>query len=130
MKPKSLTITLFAAAQIYAANFAGAQTVSTAPVAPTTAPAPPAFGRANLSDILARVLSLTDAQKAQLQPYIDAVQAQLEANDQQTRQANDALVKELYASIRPSLSPDQQTKLDAFEAVRAAGPPLARTGSN
>jgi Spy/CpxP family protein refolding chaperone len=133
MKPKSLTITLLAAAQICAANFAGAQTVSTSPVIETsTPPAAWPFGKPNLSAMLARVLLLTDAQKAQLQPYIDAVQAQLEANHQQTRQANDALVKQLYASIRPSLSPDQQTKLDAFEAVRAAAlPPLVtRTGSN
>ena len=36
---------------------------------------------------------------------------QLEANHRQTRQANDALIQQLYAAIRPSLSPDQQTKL-------------------
>jgi hypothetical protein len=33
------------------------------------------------------------------------------------------LLKQLYASIRPLLSPAQQTKLDTFEAIRAAGPP-------
>ena len=132
MKPKNLTITLLAVAQICATNFAGAQTVSTSPVVEaSTPPAAPPFGKPNLSAMLARILLLTNAQKAQLQPYIDAVQAQLETNHQQTRQANDALLKQLYTSIRPSLSPDQQTKLDAFEAVRAAGPPpLARAGSN
>jgi Spy/CpxP family protein refolding chaperone len=131
MEPKSLTITLLVAAQICAANFAAAQTVTTSPVVETsTPPAAPPFGKPNLSAVLARILLLTDAQKAQLQPYINAVQAQLEANHRQTRQANDALIQQLYAAIRPSLSPDQQTKLDAFEAVCAAGPPLARTGSN
>ena len=132
MEPKTLTITLFAVAQICGANFVTAQTVSTAPVAPdTTSPASP-FGRPNLSEMLARVLSLSDPQKAQLQPYIDAVQRQLEANHQQSCHANDALLNQLFAAIRPSLSPDQQTKLDTFEAVRAAAfPPLGtRTGSN
>ena len=124
MKLRKLTIVLFAAAQISAANFLSAQTVSTSPFAPiTTPPGPPAFGKPNLSDLLTRMLLLTDAQKAQLQPYIDAVQPQLDATHQQARQAADALLKQLYASIRPLLSPAQQTKLDAFEAMRMAGPP-------
>jgi Spy/CpxP family protein refolding chaperone len=124
MKPKKLTIVLFAATQMFAANFVSAQTVSVTPVAPiTTPPGPPAFGKPNLSDLLTRMLLLTDAQKAQLQPYIDAVQPQLDATHRQARQAADALLEELYASIRPMLSPAQQTKLDAFEAMRMAGPP-------
>src|SRR6266550_7071712 len=132
MKPKKLTIVLFAAAQMFAANFVSAQTVSVTPVAPMTAPpGPPAFGKPNLSDLLTRMLLLTDAQKAQLQPYVDAVQPQLDATHQQARQATDALLKQLYASIRPLLSPVQQTKLDAFEAMREAGPPPPPpTGSN
>ena len=81
--------------------------------------------------MLARMLLLTEAQKTQLQPYFDAVQPQLEAHHQQARQADDALLKQLYASIRALLNPDQQTKLDAFEAMREIGPPpLTRTGSN
>ena len=124
MKLRKLTIVLFAAAQMSAANFVSAQTVAVTPVAPiTTPPGPPAFGKPNLSDLLTRMLLLTDAQKAQLQPYVDAVQPQLDATHQQARQAADALLKQLYASIRPLLSPAQQTKLDAFEAMRMAGPP-------
>jgi Spy/CpxP family protein refolding chaperone len=119
MKPRKLTILLFAAAQMSAANFVSAQTVSVTPVAPMTPPGPPLFARPNLSEMLSRMLLLTDAQKAQLQPYIDAVQAQLDATHQQTRQAADTLLKQLSASIRPSLTPEQQTKLDAFEAMRA-----------
>ena len=77
------------------------------------------------------MLLLTDAQKAQLQPYVDAVQPQLDATHQQARQAENALLKQLYASIRPLLTPEQQTKLDAFEAIRVAGlPPPGPTGSN
>jgi Spy/CpxP family protein refolding chaperone len=123
MKLKKLTIVVFVAAQMPAANFVGAQTVSVTPVAPMTPPGPPLFARPNLSEMLSRMLLLTDAQKAQLQPYVDAVQPQLEATHQQARQATDALLKQLYASIRPLLSPAQQTKLDAFEAMRMAGPP-------
>ncbi|MEY2538476.1 MAG: hypothetical protein QOG67_2216 [Verrucomicrobiota bacterium] len=119
MKPKTLTIVLFAAAQMLAANFVNAQ----------TAPMTPPFGRPNLSDMLARMLVLTDTQKAQLQPYVDAVQPQLDATHQQARQAEEALLKQLSASIRPLLTSEQQTKLDAFEAMRAAGPPpLTRLG--
>ena len=116
---------------MFAANFVSAQTVSVTPVAPMTPPGPPPFGKPNLSDLLTRMLLLTDAQKTQLQPYVDAVQPQLDATHQQARQATDALLKQLYASIRPLLSPVQQTKLDAFEAMREAGPPPPPpTGSN
>ena len=125
MKPAKLTIVLFAAAQMFAANFVDAQTASATAVAPMTPP----FGRPNLSEMLARILLLTDAQKAQLQPYVDAVQPQLDATHQQARQAEDALLKQLSASIRPLLNSEQQTKLDAFEAMRVAGPPpLTRLG--
>jgi outer membrane murein-binding lipoprotein Lpp len=51
------------------------------------------------------MLLLTDAQKAQLQPYVDAVQPQLDATHQQARQAENTLLKQLYASIRPLLTP-------------------------
>jgi Spy/CpxP family protein refolding chaperone len=119
MKTKKLAIVLFAAAQMFAGNFVSAQTASATPVAP----GPPLFARPNLSDILTRMLLLTDAQKAQIQPYVDAVQPQLDATHQQARQAADTLLKQLSASIRPLLTPEQQIKLDAFEAMRAAGPP-------
>jgi Spy/CpxP family protein refolding chaperone len=131
MKPRKLTILLFAAAQMFAANFVSAQTASATPVAPVTPPGPPLFARPNLSEMLSRMLLLSDAQKAQLQPYIDAVEPQLEATHQQARQAADALLKQLFASIRPLLTPEQQTKLDAFEAMRVARPrPPTPTGSN
>jgi Spy/CpxP family protein refolding chaperone len=123
MKPRKLTIALFAAAQMSAANFVSAQTAPATPVAALTPPGPPPFGRPNLSVVLSRMLLLTEAQKAQLQPYLDAVQPQLDATRQQARQTEDALLKQLHASIRPLLTPEQQTKLDALEAMRLSGPP-------
>jgi Spy/CpxP family protein refolding chaperone len=123
MKPKKLIIVLFAAAPMFAANFVSAQTVSVSPVAPMTPPGRPPFGKPNLGDMLARLLLLTDAQRGQLRPYIDAVQPQLDATHQQARQAEDALLKQLHASIRPLLTPEQQIKLDALEAMRVTGPP-------
>jgi Spy/CpxP family protein refolding chaperone len=122
MKQKTLIIVVFAAALIFAANFVSAQTVSANPDASTT-PGPAPFGKPNLSDVLTLLLSLTDAQKAQLQPYVDAVQHQLENTHQQGRQSEDALLKQLYESIRPLLTPEQRIKLDGFAAIRAAVPP-------
>src|ERR1700676_3154008 len=118
MKPGKLTIVLFAAAQMFAANFVNAQTPSATPIAPMMPPGPPPFGKPNLSDILTRLLLLTDAQKAQLQPYVDAVQPQLDAIRQQAHQGENALLRQLHASIRPLLNPEQQIRLDAFEAMR------------
>ena len=107
---------------MFAANFVSAQTASATPVAPMMPPGRPTFGKPNLSELLTLLLSLTDAQKAQLQAYVDAVQLQLDTDHQQARQADDALLKQLYASIRPLLTPEQQIKLDGFAAMRAAGP--------
>jgi hypothetical protein len=127
VKSRKLTIVLFAAAQMFAANFVSAQTPSATP-APMTPPGPPPFGKPNLSDTLTRLLLLTDAQKAQLQPYVDAVEPQLDAIHQQARQGENALLRQLYASIRRLLNPEQQTKLDAFEAIRVAEPPSNPVG--
>jgi hypothetical protein len=125
MKPRKLTIVLLAAAQMFAASFVSAQTASATPVAPM---GPPPFGKPNLNDILTRLVLLTDAQKAQLEPYVDAVQLQLDATHEQARQYEDALLKQMYTTIRSSLTPEQQTRLDAFEATRVAGPPPNQVG--
>jgi Spy/CpxP family protein refolding chaperone len=127
MKLTKLTLILCAAAQLATAKLVGAQDSPTP--APTFAPMLPppklrdSLGKPSVSDVLSRMLSLTDAQKAQLRPYVDAVQPQIDAAHQKARQAEDALLKQLSASIRPFLTPEQQIKLDAFEALRAAGPP-------
>jgi hypothetical protein len=44
------------------------------------------------------------------------------------RQAEGVLLKQLYSSIRPLLTPQQQTKLDTFEAMRIEGPPSNSVG--
>jgi hypothetical protein len=89
---------------------------------------PPPFVKPNVGDVLTRVLSLTDAQKAQLQPYIDTVQPQLDAIHQQAHQSADALLRQLTVSIRPLLSSEQQTKLDVLEKLRTGAAPVNPVG--
>ena len=68
--------------------------------------------------MLARTLSLTEAQKTQIQQYSAGIQPQLDAIHEQARTAEDALIKQLYASIRPLLTAEQQARLDALETLR------------
>jgi hypothetical protein len=124
---KTRTLVLFAAAQMFAANFVSAQMPS-ATQAPLTPQGSPSFGQPNLSEALTRLLLLRDTQKAQIQPYLDAVQPQLDAIHQQANQSENALLRQLDASIRRCLDPEQQTKLDAYEAIRAAEPPSNPAG--
>jgi Spy/CpxP family protein refolding chaperone len=119
MKPTKLMMILCAAAQLAAAQIVCAQDSPTP--TPTVAPMLPPFTKPNLGDVLNRMLLLTTAQKAQLQPFVDAVQPQLDAIHQQSRQAEDGLLKELDGSIRLWLTPEQQTKLDVFEVMRVGG---------
>ena len=125
MKPTKIIIVLWAAVQLAAAQLVRAQdsptpTPTVAPMLPP--PSPNSLGKPSMSDILSRMLSLTDGQRTQLQPYFDAVQPQFDAAHQQALQAEDVLLRQLYSSIRPLLTPQQQTKLDAFEAMRIEGP--------
>jgi Spy/CpxP family protein refolding chaperone len=132
MKLTKLTLILCAAAQLATARLVGAQDSPTP--TPTFAPMLPppklrdSLGKRSVSDVLSRMLSLTDAQKMQLQPYFKAVQSQFDATHQQARQAQDVLVKQLYSSIRLLLTPEQQTKLDAIEAMRVGVPPSNPVG--
>jgi Spy/CpxP family protein refolding chaperone len=116
MKPRNLTVALFAAAQMLAASLASAQTPT--PAAPMM---PPPFGKPSISEMFSRMLSLTDAQKSQLQATFDATQTQLDAIHQQARQAEEPLLKQLEAQIRPLLTAEQLAKLDQIQAMRAAG---------
>lgn len=122
MKPRNLTIVLLVAAQLLAASLASAQTPTPTPVAPLLPPGPPPFGKPSVSEMLSRVLSLTDAQKSQLQATFDATQTQLDAIHQQARQAEEPLLKQLEAQIRPLLTAEQQARLDQLEAMHAGGP--------
>jgi Spy/CpxP family protein refolding chaperone len=130
MKPTKTIMILWAAAQLAAAQLVCAQDspTPTPTVEPTTPPMLNSLGKPSVSDMLRPMLSLTDAQKTQLQPYFDAVQPQFDAAHQQARQAKDVLLKQLSSSIRPLLTPQQQIKLDAFEAMRIEGPPSNPVG--
>ena len=123
MKLRKLTIVLFAAAQMSAANFVSAQTVSVTPVAPMTPPGPPPFGKPNLSDLLTRMLLLTDAQKAQVKTIREkyapqqlelrkSVQATGAPPDEATRAKIADLQNQQAAEIRAILIADQQKTFD------------------
>lgn len=120
---KKLSISVFAAAQLIVATFVSAQTASSDNFMPPLPPGPPPFMKPSASEMLSRILSLTDAQKAQFQTYFDVAQPQLDQIHQQARQAADAVMKQLDAQLRPLLTPEQQTKLDQFQVMRAASPP-------
>lgn len=138
MKMKTLSISVFVAVQLIAASFARAQTASSDnliddlefffdaddedSVLPMP-PGPPPFMEANVSEMLSGILSLTDAQKAQFQTYFDLAQPALDQIHEQARHAANIVMKQLDTQIRPLLMPEQQTKLDQFEAMRAARPP-------
>src|ERR1700738_1907660 len=131
MKPTKIIMILWAAAQLAAALLLCAQDSPTP--TPTVEPMLPppmsnSLGKPRMSDMLRPMLSLTDAQKTQLQPYFDAVQPQFDGARQQARQVEDVLLKQLYSSIRPLLTPQQRTKLDAFEAMCIGGPPSNPVG--
>jgi Spy/CpxP family protein refolding chaperone len=80
-------------------------------------------GPMNMTAMLAHVLNLTDAQKAQVQPLIDAAQPQLKAIHEQARAAAEPIMKQLHTQIRPFLTAEQQKKLDALETLHgSAGP--------
>jgi Spy/CpxP family protein refolding chaperone len=128
MKPTKMILVLWAA-QLVAAQLVCAQDSPTP--TPTVEPTPPtsnSLGKPSVGDMLSRMLSLTDAQKKQLRPYFDAVQPQFDAAHLQARQTKDMLLKKLSSSIRPLLTPQQQTKLDTFEAMRIEGPPSNPVG--
>ncbi len=114
MKPTKLTlVALCAAAGLGLGQFAGAET-----------PDKPEAGcrhRPDMTGKLTRTLDLTDAQKAQVEEMVKAVQPQLETIHQQARTSADAVLKQLDAQIRPLLNPEQQKKLDALATLRGSG---------
>ncbi len=96
-----------------------------------------------MTTMLSHVLNLTDAQKAQVQtmvaavqpqleaihqqahaqaaPIIKQLQPQLEAIHQQARAQAAPIIKQLHTQIRPLLTADQQKKLDALETLHDSG---------
>ena len=96
-----------------------------------------------MTAMLSHALNLTDAQKAQVQtmvaavqpqleaihqqahaqaaPIIKQLQPQLEAIHQQARAQAAPIIKQLHTQIRPLLTADQQKKLDALETLHDSG---------
>ncbi len=89
-------------------------------------PRPHRHGPPNPTEMLTRTLQLTDAQKPQVKPLIEAAQPKLQAIHEEARAQADVVLKQLDAQIRPLLDPAQQQKLDALETLRDShqqGPP-------
>jgi hypothetical protein len=63
---------------------------------------------------LSSSLNLTDAENAKIQPIIDQAKPQLQAIHQDAMTKAKAVIDNAIAQIRPLLTPDQQTKLDAI----------------
>lgn len=80
---------------------------------------PSVVAKPSIEEAVSSVLSLTEAQQAELQPYFDAVQPRLDLIEEEARQAEDALIKQLLAQIQPLLTPEQQNKIQAVEQIPA-----------
>ncbi|MBS0659926.1 MAG: Spy/CpxP family protein refolding chaperone [Verrucomicrobia bacterium] len=84
-------------------------------------------GPGNHLEHLARELGLTDAQKAQVQPILDAAAPQAKAIREEAHAKMKALMKDTLAKIQPLLTAEQledlrvhQRRMERFEAERKA----------
>ena len=109
-------ITLCAAAVLAGGTIAGAQTPD------TDARGWHHHGPPDITEMLAHTLSLSDAQKAQVQAKVAAVQPQLDAIHEQARKQADVIIKQLHEQIRPLLNTEQQKRLDAIQTLRDTRP--------
>ena len=98
------TLTLIAAIALGAFSFAQAQ----APAGRTAA------GISNPLEEMSSTLNLTDAQKAKVQPIVDQAKPQLQTIHQEAMTKAKAVIDASITQIRPLLTPEQQTKLDAI----------------
>jgi len=64
---------------------------------------------------LSKDLSLTDDQKAKVQPIIDQTKPQIAAIHKEAMEKMHALLESATAQIRPLLTPEQQQKFDAMK---------------
>jgi len=62
---------------------------------------------------MSSTLNLTDAQKAKVQPILDQAKPQLRAIHEEAMTKAKAVIDASLTQIRPLLTPEQQTKLDA-----------------
>jgi Spy/CpxP family protein refolding chaperone len=79
-------------------------------------PAGGSYGRWHLNPLeeMSSSLNLTDAQKAKVQPILDQAKPQLQAIHQEAMTKAKAVMDDSVAQIRPLLTPEQQSKLDAI----------------
>jgi Spy/CpxP family protein refolding chaperone len=98
------TLTVIAAIALGAIGFAQAQ------------PPAGAHGGWHLNPLeeMSSTLNLTDAQKAKVQPIMDQAKPQLRAIHEEAMTKAKAIIEASLAQIRPLLTPEQQTKLDAL----------------
>jgi Spy/CpxP family protein refolding chaperone len=98
------TLTLIAAIALGGLSFAQAQ-----------APSRSHGGwHSNPLEEMSSTLNLTDAQKAKVQPIVDQAKPQLQAIHQEAMTKAKAVIDASITQIRPLLTPEQQTKLDAI----------------
>jgi Spy/CpxP family protein refolding chaperone len=69
----------------------------------------------NPFDHLSKDLNLTDDQKAKVQPIIDQTKPQIAAIHKEAMEKMHAVMENVGNQIRPLLTPEQQTKLDAMK---------------
>jgi len=63
---------------------------------------------------MSSTLNLTDTQKAKVQPILDQARPQLQAIHEEAMTKAKAVIDGSLTQIRPRLTPEQQTKLDAI----------------
>lgn len=98
------TLTVVAMIAVGAFSFAQAQP-----------PAGPHGGwHLNPLEEMSSTLNLTDAQKAKVQPIVDQARPQLQTIHEEAMTKAKAVIDASVAQIRPLLTPEQQTKLDAI----------------
>lgn len=117
MKIRDFTLILF-----FGTILAVGQLATQTPSDPSRIGFPPyGFGKPDIAQMFTRALSLTDSQKAQVQALADSIQSQLDATREQAREPESALIAQLNNQIRPLLTADQQTKLDALQTFHGKG---------
>jgi Spy/CpxP family protein refolding chaperone len=118
-QPQKMKTHNFISILFFGASLALGQLVAQTPSdMPPLGPPPHGFSKPNITEMLAKTLDLTDAQKAQVKSLADAIQPQLDAIRQQAHDAESTLIAQLNVQIRPLLTADQQAKLDALETLR------------
>ena len=101
---KRTLLTVAAAISLGALNFVQAQP-----------PAGPHGGwHHNPLEELSNSLNLSDAEKTKIQPIIDQAKPQLQAIHQDAMTKAKAVIDDSVSQIRPLLTSEQQTKLDAI----------------